>query len=617
MDSLINLLVEPAMYLALGFLAAALMSLPLMGVAHRRAERLTRQRLNSQLPTSIKELEAEKDQLRAEHAVATQRLEAALNEVKEKSAAQQIEIGRNGGAITKLKSELDDKAQTIAAIEEREAALKQELRVLEQEHALQKVELEGALGDLHHRETELARLTAELATQSAIAEQQNVELARTRATVEALEADAADGRREREALNAQIARDHDDIAAASRQLADARGDLEAHRVAAEEDEDERGALSARLARLGEERDAARRQLAEERDRLEQLTQQHAETSALLEEARAAWQENEAELTRFAADFAKGVGIIERQDLALDRAHAELEALRLAAEEHERERAELEARIARSYDEPDATGEPLADQHGDLEQLAREHETTLARLAEARAVQRHYEAELADFAAEFAKGAEIIDQQDLELAQLRAEVEELRVAAQGHERERDALRARLARYGDETETASRRLADERGKAEELGRRVGELQAELIARQQAADTLAQLSAARISDQARRLAEHESETARLRAALDEARRAEAGLRYELTRIEERRMLESKASLAERAALEIQVARLQLDREQRQMEATHGSHRNGITHGHGAASEPPAPRLDPPVKRERRAREREERRSPHPSTN
>ncbi len=80
---------------------------------------------------------------------------------------------------------------------------------------------------------------------------------------------------------------------------------------------------------------------------------------------------------------------------------------------------------------------------------------------------------------------------------------------------------------------------------------------------------------------------------------------------------MLEGKAALAQNAALEIQVARLQLDREQRQMEAAHGPHRNGVAHGHGAPSEPHAARLDPPVKRERRAREREERRSPHPSTN
>src|SRR5262252_1113607 len=102
MDSLIFLLVEPAMYVAIGFCAAALLSLPFFGVAHRRAERLTRQHLDTLLPMSVKELDAEKDGLRAEHAVSAQRLEASLDDLKAKAATQKIELGRHGVAVARL-----------------------------------------------------------------------------------------------------------------------------------------------------------------------------------------------------------------------------------------------------------------------------------------------------------------------------------------------------------------------------------------------------------------------------------------------------------------------------------------------------------------------------------
>jgi chromosome segregation ATPase len=345
MRSLLSLLVEPAMYVAIGFLAAALLSLPLFGVAHRRAERLTRRHLDTLLPMSVKELEAEKDLLRAEHAMSEQRLAGALDDLKAKAAAQQIEIGRHSGVVAKLKVEFDERALAITALETREAALKQQLRALEQEHALQAVHLDDARHALHDKEAELARVATDLATRSVIAVQQNVELARTRAETEALEAEAQDDERERNALNARLARSRD------------------------------------------ETDAAGRQLADERRKVQDLTHEHAAKSALLEEARAALRDNEQELARLAADLATGAGIIERQDLELARARTEAAALRLAAEEKEREREALRARLVRHGDETDAVGRRLADERGRVEHLAQEHASTSALLEEARAALR--------------------------------------------------------------------------------------------------------------------------------------------------------------------------------------------------------------------------------------
>jgi hypothetical protein len=226
MRSWIALLVEPAMYFAIGFLVAGLCALPLFGVAHRRAARLTRQHLDSQLPMSVKELEAEKDLLRAEYAVSAKRMEGTLHDLKAKTAAQQIEIGRHDGTIMSLKSELGQKGKTIAALEARESALKQQLRAIEQEHALKSINLDDARRTLVDKEAGLARLAADFGTRTVIAEQQNLELARARASVEALKLEVDDQHREVETLTARLAWQREEIATASRQAADERGKLE-------------------------------------------------------------------------------------------------------------------------------------------------------------------------------------------------------------------------------------------------------------------------------------------------------------------------------------------------------------------------------------------------------
>jgi hypothetical protein len=226
MRSWIALLVEPAMYFAIGFLVAGLCALPLFGVAHRRAARLTRQHLDSQLPMSVKELEAERDLLRAEHAVSAKRLEGTLHDVKAKAAAQQIEIGRHDGAVATLRSALGEKGKTIAALEARETALKQQLRAIEQEHALKTINLDNARRVLADKEADLARIAADLGTRTVIAEQQNLELARSRTSVEALRLEVDDRHREVETLTARLAWQHEAIETASRQAADERGKVE-------------------------------------------------------------------------------------------------------------------------------------------------------------------------------------------------------------------------------------------------------------------------------------------------------------------------------------------------------------------------------------------------------
>ena len=76
-------LIEAVMYFVLGLLAASLLALALTPAVWRRAHRLAKARVESSLPMSLGEVQAEKDQLRASYAISARRLELQLAEAKE------------------------------------------------------------------------------------------------------------------------------------------------------------------------------------------------------------------------------------------------------------------------------------------------------------------------------------------------------------------------------------------------------------------------------------------------------------------------------------------------------------------------------------------------------
>ena len=58
-------MVEPIMYLAIGFLVSMLFGLMIVPLVHNRAVRLTTKRLEAATPLSMAEIQAHKDQWRA------------------------------------------------------------------------------------------------------------------------------------------------------------------------------------------------------------------------------------------------------------------------------------------------------------------------------------------------------------------------------------------------------------------------------------------------------------------------------------------------------------------------------------------------------------------------
>src|SRR4030081_2227281 len=110
-------MIEPIMYLAIGFLVSMLFGLMIVPLVHNRAVRLTTRRLEAATPLSMAEIQADKDQLRAEFAMSTRRLEMSVEQLKSKTTSQLAELGKKTDTINRLRLELGEKTARILALE--------------------------------------------------------------------------------------------------------------------------------------------------------------------------------------------------------------------------------------------------------------------------------------------------------------------------------------------------------------------------------------------------------------------------------------------------------------------------------------------------------------------
>ncbi len=219
-------MVEPVMYFGIGFLVAALLGLLFVPLVHNRAVRLTMRRLEAATPLSIAEIRADKDQLRAEFAMSTRRLEMSVEQMKARTTGQLAELGKKTDAINHLKRELGEKTAAIFSLETRDKNLRDQLRATEEEFELKSSSLREAERALADKQAELAKLIAELGERSIMADSQRVELAALRTQVEAMKVSVAEYERAVRATEDRLARERTEADAAARQSNDARGKLD-------------------------------------------------------------------------------------------------------------------------------------------------------------------------------------------------------------------------------------------------------------------------------------------------------------------------------------------------------------------------------------------------------
>ena len=219
-------MIEPIMFFAIGFLVASLFGLVLVPLVHNRAVRLTMRRLEAATPLSMAEIQADKDQLRAEFAMSTRRLELSVEQMKARTTNQLAELGKKSDAINRLKAELGEKTATIFSLEAREKALKDQLHATEAEHALKVGSLREAERMLAEKQGELNKLAIDLNERSANADSQRVEATALRVQVEALKERVSSNEREAEDIGDRMVRERKEATAATAELNEARGKVE-------------------------------------------------------------------------------------------------------------------------------------------------------------------------------------------------------------------------------------------------------------------------------------------------------------------------------------------------------------------------------------------------------
>jgi chromosome segregation ATPase len=218
-------MIESVMYFGIGFLVAALLGLLFVPLVHNRAVRLTMKRLEAATPLSIAEIRADKDQLRAEFAMSTRRLEMSVEKMKTKTTTQLADLGKKTDAINQLKKELGEKTAAIFALEGREKTLRNQLRSTEEEFEIKSGSLREAERHLADKEAELTKLLGELGERSLVADSQRTEITAFRTQVEAMKVSVAEYERAVAETEHRLTRERTDAETVSDELTTARGKL--------------------------------------------------------------------------------------------------------------------------------------------------------------------------------------------------------------------------------------------------------------------------------------------------------------------------------------------------------------------------------------------------------
>jgi chromosome segregation ATPase len=179
-------MIEPIMFVGIGFLLAGLLVIGVIPLVHARAVRLTTRRLEALNPLSITEIQADKDLLRAEFALSTHRLEKRVEEIKAKATDHLTELGKKSDAIGRLKLELSEKTAALFAAEAKEKQLAHDLESTRSELAVKAGALEEAERALASTEPELPEVRANLPRSLVTADNKRSSLSRPKNSMRAL-----------------------------------------------------------------------------------------------------------------------------------------------------------------------------------------------------------------------------------------------------------------------------------------------------------------------------------------------------------------------------------------------------------------------------------------------
>jgi chromosome segregation ATPase len=226
---------QSSLVFVLGFLSAGFIALIVAPMVWRRAVALTRKRIEASVPLTLTEIQADKDRMRAEFAMATRRLEINFKNFREKAAAQIVEINRNREELKQLMAERTERHEALTRLEVQAGEVRAELRRREDELQVLTEKLEEAENLLEQRAAEIEKLGRMYDDASFTSSNRQLEIVARESEIEKLNNDMATLRSERR----EIDRRSQEIAAES----------QAAREALKAEQERALALEARIERL--------------------------------------------------------------------------------------------------------------------------------------------------------------------------------------------------------------------------------------------------------------------------------------------------------------------------------------------------------------------------------
>ena len=161
-------LVQSVLLFTLGFMAAAFLAFLFAPAIWQRAVHLTKKRIEASVPLTLNEVQADKDQQRAEFALSTRKLEINVKSLKEKVTTQQIEVTRVNQELVLMAKEREQLNKTIEELQSQagdmNATLQQraiEVATLETKRSELELLIEARLRDVEEREHSIRNLTIE------------------------------------------------------------------------------------------------------------------------------------------------------------------------------------------------------------------------------------------------------------------------------------------------------------------------------------------------------------------------------------------------------------------------------------------------------------------------
>jgi chromosome segregation ATPase len=302
------------MYFALGLLTAGMLAVLVTPAIWRRAMRLTRQRIESAVPMTLAEIQADRDQLRAEFAMNTRRLEMTADRLREKTDEQVFEIDAKRAEIVRISNERNEKAKIIEALKARGAELSDDLDAANERILNVGEDIRQANAALVTREGELASLRTRHDAEQQLSAEQRLDVSRWSSEVEFMSSRLADIKvahetmtAERDELATTLAGEQAALIAARHQADNLEASL--HRVEAERIE----RLAELERRAGEARDLLA-EVARERTRADDFAARIADIGT-----------NQLPIAETVHDNAEAIAAKEAEKAALAARVADLEA----------------------------------------------------------------------------------------------------------------------------------------------------------------------------------------------------------------------------------------------------------------------------------------------------